>query len=160
MNARPHSPLVSFLGYSLVVVPFGLMISTMVAACGGVGSRAAADAFLYALLICVGMTATALTFPRLFSRPGGALPGMLAGLLLCEIVLLFLGKRQAVTDCGQRGGLRAGHLSGESVPPAPLHPWLPEEVNSACQQPLPGSGPGAAAFPRQTPAKPGFSALP
>ena len=88
----------SFLGYNLVVLPFGLVISTLVAAYGGVGSQVVTDAFLYTLLIALGMTGAALAFPNLFARLGGALLGVLIGLLVCEIVLLILGRYQTVTD--------------------------------------------------------------
>ena len=95
---RSRKPLVSFLGYNLVVLPFGLVISTLVAAYGGVGSQVVTDAFLYTLLIALGMTGAALAFPNLFARLGGALLGVLIGLLVCEIVLLILGRYQTVTD--------------------------------------------------------------
>jgi FtsH-binding integral membrane protein len=44
------------------------------------------------------MTGAALAFPNLFARLGGALLGVLIGLLVCEIVLLILGRYQTVTD--------------------------------------------------------------
>lgn len=93
-----QKPLVSFLGYNLVVVPFGLVISVLVEAYGGMSSQIVTDAFLYTLLIALGMTGAALDFPRLFSRIGGALLGVLAGLLICELVLLLMGRYQDLTD--------------------------------------------------------------
>ena len=95
---RSRNPAVSFLGYNLVVVPLGLVISTLVALYGGVGSRVVADAFMYTLFITLGMTAAALIWPNLFARLGGALLGVLFGLVLCELALLFLRREQAVTD--------------------------------------------------------------
>ena len=96
--AKSRKPALSFLGYNLVVVPFGLMISTLVEAYGGVGSRLVYYAFLYTLLISLGMGAAAVSFPKLFEKLGGALLGCLAGLLLCELVLLLFGVRQYVSD--------------------------------------------------------------
>ncbi len=96
--AKSNNPIVSFLGYNLVVLPFGLMIATVVAAYGGVSSRVVADAFLYTLLISGGMLGLALAVPQLFEKLGGALLGVLGGLLLCEIVLLLFRVRQDVTD--------------------------------------------------------------
>lgn len=95
--ARSNKPLVSFLGYNMVVVPFGLMISTVVEAYGGPYSSLVADAFLYTLVISLGMTGMALAFPNLFQKLGGALLGVLFGLVLCEIVLLILGRDQIIT---------------------------------------------------------------
>ncbi len=98
MAAKSDNPWISFLGYNMVVVPFGLVISTLVDAYGGPYTDVVADAFLYTLIITVGMTGAALAFPNFFSKLGGALLGCLFGLLLCEIVLLILGRYQMVTD--------------------------------------------------------------
>ena len=95
---RSHKPLVSFLGYNMVVIPFGLMISTVVDAYGGPDSSLVADAFLYTLVISLGMAGSALAFPELFKKLGGMLFGVLLGLVLCELVLLILGRVQTVTS--------------------------------------------------------------
>ena len=95
---RSHKPLVSFLGYNLVVIPFGLVISTAVAAYGGIGSRVVADSFLYTLLITAGMGGAAMAFPALFDKLGGALLGVLIGLVVCELALLIFRVNQNVTD--------------------------------------------------------------
>ena len=91
-------PLFSFLGYNLVVLPFGLVISTLVEAYGGPASSLVAYAFLYTLVITVGMTGAALAFPELFSKLGGVLLGVLVGLVLCELLLLILRIPQTATD--------------------------------------------------------------
>ena len=96
--AKSRNPLVSFLGYNLVVVPFGLIISVLVLAYGGIGSEVVSYAFLYTLLISVGMMACVMITPGFFSRLGGALTGVLIGLVICEAVLLLLGVKQNVTD--------------------------------------------------------------
>ena len=99
MTTRAGSPAVSFIGYNLVVIPFGLVISTLVDAYVGSGrSGAVTLAFLYTLLIAVAMLATVITFPRLFEKIGGALFAVLTGLIVCEIVLLILGVSQQVTS--------------------------------------------------------------
>ena len=95
---KSHKPIVSFLGYNLVVVPFGLVISTMVAEYGGAGSRLVADAFMYTLFISLGMAGAALAFPNLFAKLGGALLGTLFGLILCEVLLLIFRVNQNVMD--------------------------------------------------------------
>ena len=96
--ARSHKPLISFLGYNLVVVPFGVMLAIVVEGYGGIDARVVTDAFLYTLFITVGMTGAALAFPKLFSRLGGALLGTLGGLVICEILLLIFRVDQSVTD--------------------------------------------------------------
>ena len=96
--ARSRNPLISFLGYNLVVVPFGLVISIMVEAYGGISSAVVKDAFVYTMLITGGMGALTMIAPSLFEKLGGALLGCLAGLLVCEILLLLFHVRQNVTD--------------------------------------------------------------
>lgn len=91
-------PLISFIGYNLIVVPFGLMLSTVVEAYGGVDSAVVTDAFLYTLLITAGISGAALAFPKLFEKLGGMLAGVLFGLIVCEIVLLILGRDQVFSD--------------------------------------------------------------
>ncbi len=95
---RSHKPLVSFLGYNLVVLPFGLAIAAAVTAYGGVDSAAVKDAFLYTMLISLGMGAAALAFPSLFDKLGGALLGVLIGAVICELLLLIFRVEQSVTD--------------------------------------------------------------
>ena len=95
---KSRNPLVSFLGYNMVVLPFGLMLAVVVEEYGGIGSRVVTDAFMYTLLISAGMLGLALAAPQLFQKLGGALLGVLGGLVLCEIVLLLFRVQQNVTD--------------------------------------------------------------
>ena len=96
--SRSRNPVVSFLGYNLLVVPFGLMISTLVHAYGGLDAQVVRDAFVYTLLITLGMMATVMIAPNLYQKLGGVLLGCLVGLLLAEIVLLLFRVDQVVTD--------------------------------------------------------------
>ena len=96
--SRSRNPVVSFLGYNLLVVPFGLMISTLVQAYGGLDAQVVRDAFVYTLLITLGMMATVMIAPNLYQKLGGVLLGCLVGLLLAEIVLLLFRVDQVVTD--------------------------------------------------------------
>ena len=107
---RAKSPVVAFLGFNLVVIPFGLVISTLVESYVVKGqSNVVTLAFLYTLLICVAMLATVIIFPRLFEKLGGALGAVLAGLILCEIVLLIFHVNQQVT-CWIAAGLFSLYL--------------------------------------------------
>ena len=96
--AKSHNPLVSFLGYNMIVVPLGLVLSTLVYAYGGVRAEVVGSAFVYTALVCAGMLCAVLAFPELFQRLGGALLGCLMGVLLCEVVLLLFGVGQRLTD--------------------------------------------------------------
>ena len=99
LAGKSTNPWLSFLGYNMVVVPFGLVISSLVAEYIDYGAiDIVRDAFLYTIIIAVGMTGAAMAFPNFFSKLGGALVGCLFGLLLCEVVLLILGRYQSVTD--------------------------------------------------------------
>lgn len=95
---RSRKPLISFLGYNLVVVPFGLMLSAVVAQYGGIRTAIVTDAFLYTLFITAGMTGAAMAFPGLFAKLGGALLGTLIGLVVCELLLLIFRVGQNLTD--------------------------------------------------------------
>ena len=56
------------------------------------------DAFLYTLLISVGMMALVMIRPQFFERIGGILMGALIGLVLCEGVLLILHIQQNIMN--------------------------------------------------------------
>lgn len=98
VSRRSQNPAVSFLGYNMIVVPMGLLISGTVNLYLGVNPSIVTDALLYTLLISAGMTGASMAFPELFSKLGGMLLGALLGLFLCEILLLIFRVQQNVTD--------------------------------------------------------------
>ena len=98
ISAKSHNPLISFLGYNLVVIPFGLIITLMVENYGGLDSEVVTQAFLYTLLISTAMMACVMIAPGFFSKIGGALSMVLIGMVICEIVLLILGVKQVWID--------------------------------------------------------------
>lgn len=98
MTSKASSPVFCFIGYNLLVVPLGLVVSTAVEAYGGVSSVVVTQAFLYTLLIAVAMTATAIVFPQLFEKIGGALAATLGCLILAEVILLIFRVNQQVTS--------------------------------------------------------------
>ncbi len=98
ITVKSDNPAVSFLGYNMVVVPFGLVISYFVGLLGGIGTQVVTYAFLYTMLISVGMFACYLIAPQFFSKLGGSLLAVLGGLVLCELVLLFFRVDQVITD--------------------------------------------------------------
>ena len=98
LAAKSHNPILSFLGYNMVVVPFGVVISIAVSAYGGLESQVVTYAFLYTMLITIGMMACFLIAPDFFSKIGGMLSAVLIGLVLCELILLLIGVKQNVID--------------------------------------------------------------
>ena len=94
---RSTNPAVSFLGYNMVVIPFGLVISMLVRAYAEIDPVIVRDAFLYTLLISLGMMSLVMIRPQFFEKLGGVLIGGLIGLVLCEIILLIFRVDQAVT---------------------------------------------------------------
>ena len=98
LAAKSDSAALSFLGYNLVVVPFGLVISTLVWEYGGLDSAVVRDAFAYTLIITLGMLGLEMMFPTFFEKLGMALLGCLISLIICEVVLLLLHVRQSSTD--------------------------------------------------------------
>jgi hypothetical protein len=97
MTVKAQNPVISFIGYNLVVIPFGIAIATAVEAYGGISSSVVTLAFLYTVLIAVAILATVVMFPQLFEKIGGALGAVLVGLIVCEIVLLIFRVNQQVT---------------------------------------------------------------
>lgn len=97
MSAKSQNPGISFLGYNLVAVPFGLVLSLIVQEYGGVNSYYVTYAFLYTLLITVGMMALVMVAPKFFEKIGGVLLGALIGAAVCETVMLifFRGNQEA-----------------------------------------------------------------
>lgn len=95
---KSSNPVISFIGYNLVVVPFGLVITVMVNMYGGLDSSIVRNAFLYTLLISLGMAALSMIAPNLFAKLGGALISCLFGLIICEVLLLMFHVSQVVTD--------------------------------------------------------------
>lgn len=88
---KSDNPIVSFIGYNMVVVPVGLVISSIVSAYGGIGSEVVAYAFLYTMIITGCMIALSVIYPAFFSRIGGLLFSALIGMILCEVFSLLMG---------------------------------------------------------------------
>ena len=95
MTFKSKSPVVGFIGYNLVVIPFGLVISTMVESYIKAGAANAVTlAFLYTLIIAAAMLATVIVFPKAFEKIGAALGVALVAIILCGLVMLLINGRQ------------------------------------------------------------------
>ena len=98
LSAKSDNAILSFVGYNLVVVPVGLVVSISVYAYGGLESEVVTQAFLITLLITAIMAGVSIFKPEFFDKLGGVLLSCLAGLVLAELVLLFLGVDQMITS--------------------------------------------------------------
>ena len=83
MSGLSHNPVISFIGYNLVVLPCGMSISIAVEAYGGLDSGIVVEAFMITLCITAAMT--------LFAIVGGILFASLIGLILARLVMLIFG---------------------------------------------------------------------
>lgn len=91
MSAVSTNPVAGFVGYNLIVLPSGFVISVAVQEYGGLGSEVVTEAFLAATLIIATMTFFAVLNPQFCNRLGSLLFMALMGLIAAEIILLFMG---------------------------------------------------------------------
>ena len=97
LSAKSDNPILSFVGYNLVVVPVGLVVSISVYAYGGISSEIVVQAFLITLLDTAVMVGISVIKPEWFGKLGGLLLICLSGLIVAEIVLLILRVDQTIT---------------------------------------------------------------
>ena len=97
ISAKSNEPLISFLGYNLVVVPVGLVVSTAVYYYGGLSSVVVLQAITYTAGITVVMICLSILKPEFFSKLGGLLFSGLIGLIAVELLLMFFGIQQSFT---------------------------------------------------------------
>ena len=90
MSHKSSKPIVSFIGYNLVVVPCGLILSITVSAYtrSGAGDLVL-QAFIYTAIITACMIGLSIAIPEFFSKLGGLLLGALIGLVLAELINIF-----------------------------------------------------------------------
>ena len=92
MAMKSHNPLISFLGYNMIVLPLGLVLCITVSGYGGIGNEVVIDAFMYTLGITLVIIGASCLVPKLFLRMGGFLFAGLLGMIIVEIVgHLFFG---------------------------------------------------------------------
>ena len=92
ISAKSSNPIVSFIGYNMVVVPTGLVVSTVVHMYGGLDSTIVSQAFLYTLCISGIMIAASMLWPSAFETLGKYLfVGLIAILLGSLLGFLFNG---------------------------------------------------------------------
>lgn len=91
MSGLSHNPVISFIGYNLVVLPCGMSISIAIEAYGGLDSEIVVEAFMITLCITAAMTLFAIICPQFCSKLGGILFASLIGLILARLVMLIFG---------------------------------------------------------------------
>lgn len=91
MSGFSKNPIISFIGYNLVVVPYGLAISICVQEYGGISSTIVVEAFLITMCITGAMTLLGVLKPEFCSKLGGILFASLIGIILAELVMLIMG---------------------------------------------------------------------
>ena len=76
-----------FVGYNMVVIPLGLVLSVVIESYGGMSAAVVHQAFIYTVIITAVMVMLSVAFPRFFSKIGSMLLGCLLGMLIAYIVL-------------------------------------------------------------------------
>ncbi len=93
---KSQSNVVRFIGYNLIVVPLGLVISIAVQTYGGLGSQVVTQAFVYTIIITAVMVMLSIAFPQFFSKIGFMLFGCLIGMLIAFLIVMLLGMNTIV----------------------------------------------------------------
>ena len=88
LNTRSGNPLVSFIGYNLVVLPIGLVLSVYVSA---FDELSVTLSFLITAIVTLTMMLLSIAFPQLFYSIGPALGVTLLVVLVFDIVLTLIG---------------------------------------------------------------------
>ncbi len=90
ISRKSNNAFVSFLGYNLVCLPLGLVISICVETYGGISSRPVQMAFIYTVAIALIMTLAAVAFPKFFEKIGKMLFVALIAVMIVGIVSMFV----------------------------------------------------------------------
>ena len=90
ISRKSNNAFISFLGYNLVCLPLGLVISISIYAYGGISSQPVQMAFIYTIAITVIMVLAAVAFPNFFAKIGKALFIGLISIAIVGIVTIFV----------------------------------------------------------------------
>ena len=91
MSKYSTNPYISFIGYNLVVIPIGLVLSLTLESYGGVDSYIVQEAFLCTLIIVFIMCGAAFLFPYKFVGIGPVLFSGLIGVIIARAGCYFFG---------------------------------------------------------------------
>ena len=91
ISSKSDNPVISFIGYNLVVVPVGLVLSITISSFVMAGAEdLVMQAIVYTAVATSVMITLSIAFPDFFSKIGSLLFGALIGLVLAEILAIFL----------------------------------------------------------------------
>ncbi len=90
ISARSDNPIISFIGYNMVVVPCGLVVSLAVQLYGGLESDIVSQAFLYTFCISGIMIAASMLWPAAFETIGRYLFVGLIAVLIGSVIGIFI----------------------------------------------------------------------
>lgn len=96
MTAKSQKPVISFIGYNLMVISFGLILSVTVAVYGGLNSAIVQEAFLITVCITGAMTLFAISRPEQCERFGVYLLPCLIGMLIAELIMMLFHMDNAI----------------------------------------------------------------
>lgn len=81
-----EKPSISFIGYNLLVVPSGLVLTLALQEFGGIDSIIVKQAFLYTTIISGIMVLLGNLYPKFFEKIGGIIFAALIGLIITRII--------------------------------------------------------------------------
>ncbi len=87
---KSHNPIVSFCGYNLVVIPFGLILNVVIA---GYDQNIVSEAIAITGAVTVLMMILGTLYPAFFSKIHRALTIALISVIIVELVAIFIFKR-------------------------------------------------------------------
>lgn len=90
MSAKSDNPLVSFIGFNLVVVPFGVILGPALAAYKVASPGVVAEAAMLTAIVTGVMGLSGVLFPKFYEGLGGALFGALLCLVVVRVIGLFV----------------------------------------------------------------------
>ncbi len=89
-------PIISFIGYNMIVLPIGLLVAISVYIYGGVDSPVVAQALLITVIVTMVMTALSIAKPDIFSSLGKTLGVSLLALLAVSAVSYFTRREESI----------------------------------------------------------------
>lgn len=89
LSSVSKNSIVSFLGYNLLVVPNGLVLSIVLQEYGGIDSIIVKQAFLYTAIITGVMITLGVLYPKFFEKIGRILFVALLGLVITRIIMFI-----------------------------------------------------------------------
>jgi FtsH-binding integral membrane protein len=90
LSSKSDNPVISFIGYNLIVVPVGLVLSITISSYVRAGAGDIVfQAVVYTTVTTAVMIALSIMFPDFFAKIGGLIFGALIGLVIAELLALF-----------------------------------------------------------------------